>query len=202
MITSLRAMTKWVLRLLPPLREWFAEIDKLAGDARRWRIEQARSFAGSKTDQDAILDLLSYLTPRRAAGFDKVRLGRDGDGGYVLLNDFSDVSAALSFGIDTDCSWDTDIAARGIDVYQYDHTVEGPPIPNPRFQFFQKKIAAVISEQSETLGSALGEDPGGGSSHGDTEDRHRGCRMGCFRRSTSHRIGPTFSDRRRVSRIF
>lgn len=147
--------TRKLLCLLPPLRDWFAEIDRLAGDARRWRVEHARSIGGSAVEQAAILDLMSCLTPRQAVGFDKVRLGRNGDGGYVLLDDFAGVSAALSFGIETDCSWDTDIANRGIEVHQDHHSVAGPPTPNPRFRFYKKKIAAVASEQSETIGSAL-----------------------------------------------
>jgi hypothetical protein len=159
MIARVRAATRSLLCLLPPLRDWFAELDRQAGDSRRWRADQARRIAGSKREQDAILDLLSCLTPRRVVGFDKVRLGRDGDGGYVLLDDFADVSAALSLGINDDCSWDMDIAGRGIDVYQYDHTVDGPPMTNARFRFAKKKIAAVMSGQSETLGSALAKLP-------------------------------------------
>ena len=40
-----------------------------------------------------------------------------GDGGYVMLDDFAGVTAALSFGIDVNCSWDMQIAERGINVY-------------------------------------------------------------------------------------
>jgi hypothetical protein len=155
MSANTRSMARRLLCLLPPLRNWFAELDQLAGDARRWRVEEARSSGGGKVEQDAILNLLSNITPRQVTGFDKIRMGRDGDGGYVLLNDFTNVFAALSFGISTDCSWDTDIAARGIDVYQYDHTVAAPPTANPRFHFFKKRLAALVSAQSETLGSTL-----------------------------------------------
>jgi hypothetical protein len=147
------------LCLIPPLRDWFADIDRLATDARLWRAAQSRNVVGTDAEQAAILDLLSYLTPRRAVKFDKIRLGRDGDGGYVLLDDFSCVSAALSFGIETDCSWDTAIAERGIDVHQYDHTVDGPPTDNVRFRFFKRKITSAPSDQSETLGSALAKLP-------------------------------------------
>jgi len=159
MTVQARAMSRRLLCLLPPLRDWFEEIDRAAGDARRWRVEHARSIAGSAGEQAAILDLLSCLTPRRVVGVDKVRLGREGDGGYVLLDDFVGVSAALSFGIETDCSWDLDIAQRGIDVYQYDHSVAGPPAANARFRFYKKKITGLASEQSETIGSALAKLP-------------------------------------------
>jgi|SRR5271165_1924436 len=164
-----RSLARRLLCLLPPLRDWFEELDGLASDARIWRavrpaLEAEKIISTSRhidadAEQAAIIDLLSYLTPRRSVRFGKIRLGRNGDGGYVLLDDFADVSAALSFGIGTDCSWDAAIAARAIDVFQYDHTVDGPPIANPRFRFFKKKIAAASSDQSESLGSALAKLP-------------------------------------------
>ena len=47
--------------------------------------------------QVEILNLLRHFTPRKVVGFDKIRVGRCGDGGYVLLNDFAGVETALSF---------------------------------------------------------------------------------------------------------
>jgi hypothetical protein len=168
-IASTQSLARRVLCLLPPLRDWFAEVDGLASDARTWRavrtalvaekIIAATQHVIADQQQAGIIDLLSYLTPRRSRRFGKIRLGRDGDGGYVLLDDFTGVSAALSFGIATECSWDTAIAERDIDVYQYDHTVNGPPTANARFRFFKKEIAAVSSDQAESLGSALAKLP-------------------------------------------
>jgi hypothetical protein len=168
-IAPTRSLVRRLLCQLPPLRDWFEEIDGLATDARVWRnvriaLENERIIAATRhiiadVEQAAMIDFLSYLTPRRSVRFGKIRLGRDGDGGYVLLDDFTSVSAALSFGIAGDCSWDTAIAERDIDVYQYDHTVVGPPTANARFRFFRKQIAAVSSDQAESLGSALAKLP-------------------------------------------
>lgn len=144
---------------MPPLRDWLADVDRLATDARNWRAVNSRHIVGTDAEQAAILGLLSYLTPQRAVGFGKIRVGRAGDGGYVMLDDFTDVSAVLSFGIETECSWDTAIAERGIDIDQYDHTVDGPPVANARFRFFKKMIAATPSDQSASLGSALAKLP-------------------------------------------
>jgi hypothetical protein len=157
--TRMRLAAERLLRQLPPIDRWFAERDRLVAEVERRRVERHRSLTGSKSEQDAILDLLCCLTPSRAVGFDKIRLGRDHDGGYVMLDDFEDVRAALSFGIDGECSWDIDIAAHGIDVYQFDHTVDGPPTANHRFRFFKKRIAATASGLAENLGSALAKVP-------------------------------------------
>jgi hypothetical protein len=168
-IVPTHSLARRLLCQLPPLRDWFEEIDGLRSDARVGRAvrdgaQAERIIAITRHliadgQQPEIIDLLSYLTPRRSVRFSKIRLGRDGDGGYVLLDDFTGVSAALSFGIAGDCSWDTAIAERDIDVYQYDHTVDGPPTANARFRFFRKKIAAVSSDQAESLGSALAKLP-------------------------------------------
>ena len=134
-----QALGRRLLCMLPPLRSWFEDLDQLATEARLWREAQSRNILGTDPEQAAILDFLSYLTPRRAVRFEKIRLGRDGDGGYVMLDDFSGVSSALSFGIETDCSWDTAIAERGIEVHQYDHTVDGPPTDHPQFRILQEE---------------------------------------------------------------
>jgi Methyltransferase FkbM domain len=162
--TRMRMATERLLRQAAPINRWFAERDRLIAEVTQWRAERHRSLTGSKSEQDAILDLLCCLTPSRAVGFDKIRLGRDHDGGYVMLDDFKDVRAALSFGIDAECSWDADIAARGIDVYQFDHTVDGPPTTSDRFRFFKKQIAATASELADNIGSALAKIPPSDSS--------------------------------------
>jgi hypothetical protein len=70
-----------------------------------------------------------------------VRVGRDNDGGYIMPDYFGSCRIAYSFGISDDVSWDCDIARRGIDVYQYDHTIDALPKWNTRFRFFKFGIA-------------------------------------------------------------
>jgi hypothetical protein len=149
-----KSRTRSLLSLIPSVRNWFAEVDQLASDSRRWHHAQS-CIIGSAGDQLAARTLMSYLTPRRPIGIEKIRLGDAGDGGYVMLDDFADVTGAFSFGIDTNCSWDVQIADRGIDVYQYDHSVEGPPTAHPRFHFTRKMILGVASKEAESLSSAL-----------------------------------------------
>lgn len=89
--------------------------------------------------------ILRLIEPRDAIGVRKVRLGNPHDGGYVMLDDFDGIAAAYSLGISDDVSWDRDVAARGIDVFQYDHTVEGPPEGDARFRFHRIGIAGEDS---------------------------------------------------------
>jgi hypothetical protein len=85
--------------------------------------------------KDVLLTLLKPLKPMQVVGIGKIRVGESRDGGYVMLDDFAGIAAAYSFGIGSDVSWDEALAARGIPVFQFDHTIAGPPLPNDLFHF-------------------------------------------------------------------
>lgn len=74
--------------------------------------------------------VISLLTPMDITGAGFVRLGRQHDGGYVMVDAFgpNTIDAAYGFGIATDTSWDAAVAAYGIDVLMFDHTIS--PLPN------------------------------------------------------------------------
>lgn len=145
-----RSSLRRALSLVPPVQAWLDEVDQLASESRTHRRRQMATPA----DQAAVVGLMSCLTPRRAVGVRKLRVGGEGDGGYVMLDDFAGIGGALSFGIGPDCSWDADVADRGIPVHQYDHTVDGPPTPHRGFRFFRTAIGAQPGEGCESLGGA------------------------------------------------
>jgi hypothetical protein len=93
--------------------------------------------------------IYSLISPKKVKDVNKIRLGNANDGGYVCLDYFKGIKAALSLGINDDVSWDIEVARRGLQIYQYDHTVEGPPIKHENFIFHKVKIDTV-----ERLGSA------------------------------------------------
>lgn len=72
-----------------------------------------------------------------------IRIGRNNDGGYMMLNDFHDCKIAYSFGIGDDVSWDNDIAIQDTDVFQYDPTIHNIPYKNDRFHFYRIGISGV-----------------------------------------------------------
>lgn len=102
-------------------------------------------------------ELQDLLHISKVEGFELVRLGRDNDGGYIMLNDFpcQNKGIAYSFGISDDVSWDTDMAQKGYDVFMYDHTIEKLPENNSKFHFFRQGIAdsseQIQDERLKTL---------------------------------------------------
>jgi tetratricopeptide (TPR) repeat protein len=101
--------------------------------------------------QPSILVFARMLEPKQALGCKKLRVGRDRDGGYVLVDDFSGIDGALSFGIKDDASWDLDIAQRNIPVHQFDHTIDNPPMEHPLIHFHKVRIAETDSPDAACL---------------------------------------------------
>ncbi len=102
--------------------------------------------------------LIPLLSPMDISGAEYRRYGRNYDGGYVMLKDFSsrDTDAAYSFGIGGDVTWDEEIAALGIPVYMYDHTIKKLPKTNPLFHFFREGVTGNPDEKGlDTLSNFL-----------------------------------------------
>lgn len=81
-----------------------------------------------------------------------IRIGnQQGEGGYVMINDFDNVKNTYSLGIGNNVSFDKDIASKGIDVWMYDHTIDKLPEYNDRFHYFRKGISGKKEESLDTL---------------------------------------------------
>ncbi len=86
--------------------------------------------------------------------FDFMRLGRDNDGGYIVVYDknnnaISNNKIMYSLGISDDVSLDLEFAKRGYDVYQYDHTINRLPFQNDKFHW--KKIGITGKKENADL---------------------------------------------------
>jgi hypothetical protein len=84
--------------------------------------------------QVEIIRALSMLHPQNVT-CGKVRIGGPNDGGYVMANDLRGNAICYSIGVGPQVIWDEEMAARGMDVFQYDHTVDAAPARHPRFHF-------------------------------------------------------------------
>jgi hypothetical protein len=125
--------------------------------AREQERRRLETLAASSNARQRIVQLAKLLKPHSAIGQSKIRIGSKHDGGYVCLDDFKGIQGAFSFGIFNDVSWDSGIADRGIIVYQFDHTVDGPPVANANFRFEKKRIVSSGSDTptATTISSLL-----------------------------------------------
>ena len=131
----------FVRELKDTVKETRANVAHLQSELNHLRMVMAESRLA--TDGRKLDEILALLKPMKVVGFDKIRLGADHDGGYVMLDDFSGVTRAYSLGIYTEVSWDCAMADRGIRVSQFDYSIDKTPVPRPEFTFHKKRVESL-----------------------------------------------------------
>jgi hypothetical protein len=140
----------------------FLELTKQRHQLDRLTSYVEHSWAGEggfeeRTDFRRLRELTQLLSPMDISGAKYRRIGRDYDGGYVMVDDFpSSIEAAYSLGINDDVSWDEEIANRGIPIFMYDHTIDRLPKLNPLFKFFREGVSGSAAGAGfETLSNLI-----------------------------------------------
>ena len=96
-------------------------------------------------DSDRQFCIYHLISPKSVLNKKKILLGGKRDGSYVILDDFSNIKIAYSFGIGKKVQFDKELADRGIDVYMYDHTINSLPFENKKFHWKKIGISGVNS---------------------------------------------------------
>jgi hypothetical protein len=94
------------------------------------------------TNKYDILDLIGLLKPY-ATNHSLIRLGAQGDGGYLVPDDLDGISACFSPGVGAFSTFEDACAQRGMQVYLADYSVDAPLIANDRFHFTKKFIGPI-----------------------------------------------------------
>ena len=89
------------------------------------------------------------ISPKQVIGKNRILIGDKKDGCYILLDDFTNIKIAYSFGISNMIQFDKNLADRSIDVYMYDHTINSLPYNNSRFHW--QKIGIAGKNQKNPL---------------------------------------------------
>jgi hypothetical protein len=80
-----------------------------------------------------------------------IRIGREGDGGYLVPDDFDGVVACFSPGVGAQASFEAALIARGIPCYLADASVAGPPIDDKLIHFDKKHVGIIDSDTTTSL---------------------------------------------------
>jgi hypothetical protein len=83
---------------------------------------------------DEIVKVLDMLRPLSTT-IPLIRVGGDGDGGYLLPDDIEGIDAVYSPGVADTATFESFFADRGVDSYLIDASVSAPPVHNDRFHF-------------------------------------------------------------------
>ena len=117
----------------------------------------ARStFSGSKvhltrqTEKSDVTSLLQRLRPKSFGG-ELIRMGPQGDGGYLVPNNLFGIKACFSPGVNKISGFEADCAKRGIKVFLADRSVDGPAEKHELFHFTKKYLGVTTNEDFMTL---------------------------------------------------
>jgi len=107
-------------------------------------------FPTDATPRAKLVALMERLHPV-AGGHDLIRLGPDGDGGYLVPDILDGIEACFSPGVNTVSGFELACAQRGIRVFLADKSVEGPAAAHDLFEFTPKFVGATSDETFMTL---------------------------------------------------
>jgi hypothetical protein len=83
---------------------------------------------------------------------DMVRVGSDGDGGYLLPNDFSGIDVCFSPGVELNSSFEASLfEITGFQSHLADFSVDGPPPGFKPKSFIKKFLGPICSNEFITL---------------------------------------------------
>jgi hypothetical protein len=97
-----------------------------------------------------IKDLLKLRTPKNTSF---KRLGSLNDGGYVVADDITSKDYIVSFGVEGNIDFESDLSDMGCSIDMYDYSVDNLPKQISNSRFFQEKIG--IEEGCTTLKETL-----------------------------------------------
>ncbi|PZF78807.1 hypothetical protein DK847_03150 [Aestuariivirga litoralis] len=102
---------------------------------------------GGRDVLDAVLDLARPCD----AGVPLIRIGGDGDGGYLVPDDLAGIRACFSPGVSSVSDFEADLAQRGIRSFLADHAVERPALDNALFDFEKLFIGPGAAQNAVSL---------------------------------------------------
>ncbi len=104
----------------------------------------------ARTPRADVLTLIRALRPVDG-GFELIRLGPGGDGGYLVPDDLRGIDYAFSPGVANQSGFEAALADRGMHVFLADRSVDGPAEPNAVFTFDKKFVGCVTDDAHSTL---------------------------------------------------
>lgn len=103
-----------------------------------------------QTPAAEVLGLIEKLRPMDC-GKELIRIGKAGDGGYLIPNDLKGIEYCFSPGVNTVSDFENHLADLHIRSFLADYSVAAPPIARPEFIFDKKFLGASDRDPYFTL---------------------------------------------------
>ena len=82
-----------------------------------------------------------------------IRIGANGDGGYLIPDDLRNIEYCFSPGVGTKADFEKQLSRLNIRSFLADYSVEGPPFHDDHFTFYKKFLGATDTDRFMTLAS-------------------------------------------------
>ena len=89
-----------------------------------------------------VFELIQLLRPKKISG-ELVRIGRSGDGGYLIPNDLGGISGLFSPGVADNSSFEEFFADLGVPCFLLDASIDASPLKHPNFNFRKEWLLGV-----------------------------------------------------------
>jgi hypothetical protein len=103
-----------------------------------------------RTPAAALKELVRSLHPRDS-GSELMRVGPEGDGGYLVPDDLDEIEYVFSPGVSDQSGFEADLANRDMQVLLADYSVDGPAERNINFVFDKKFVGSFTDDVYITL---------------------------------------------------
>jgi hypothetical protein len=124
--------------------------NRVVRDALIRLIGRVDYHVADRTNPADVSRVLRSLRPVDG-GYNLVRLGPDGDGGYLVPDDLAGIEYAFSPGVSTESGFEAALAARGQRVFLADYSVDRPAEPHPNFVFEKRYVGGLSDDVYMTL---------------------------------------------------
>jgi hypothetical protein len=104
-----------------------------------------------KNRREQVLDFLKLIRPVDT-NHPLIRLGGEGDGGYLAPDDLEGIDACFSPGVASTADFELHLAQRRIPCFMADYSVDGLPVQHPLFRFEKKFLGPTNDGIFMTLG--------------------------------------------------
>jgi len=123
------------------LRAWFEQ----------WLLDRGRIIQNTTRNKE-IESLIRMMVPV-STDVPLIRVGGDGDGGYLIPNDLDGIRYCFSPGVSSTCTFESDLVVRGIESFMADYSVPGPPSTSAMFHFEKRFLGACDDDIFTRLGT-------------------------------------------------
>jgi len=114
------------------------------------KIEQKNYDVIRGVSKERMREFLKKIYPKKTK-YELIRMGAETDGGYLVPNNLSEISACYSPGVSDISEFEKACMNFGMKVYMADKSVNKPNLEGSEFHFLKKHIGCINSEGYITM---------------------------------------------------